>query len=303
MSDTLPPPFGAAPPEYQLPTATTLGPVSLQVANLARSLSYYSDVIGLRIASQRESTAVLTAHDDDEPLITLHELQSAEPVPPRGRLGLFHVAILLPDRAALGRLLSHLAARNEVVGMSDHLVSEALYLTDPDGLGLEVYTDRPFDAWRTSQQQLAMASDPLDVPSVIAAGDGRPWTGAPSGTRIGHVHLHVGSLSEAEEFFHRVIGFNKTVWSFPGALFLAAGRYHHHLGTNTWARGAEPARSDEARLLEWTVVVPTVADVQALARSCERHGVPVVAATDAHDGIVVHDPWGTAMRVRSQSHA
>jgi catechol 2,3-dioxygenase len=129
----------------------------------------------------------------------------------RGAFGLFHFAILLPDRAALGRFASHLASLDQRVGMADHLVSEALYLWDPDGLGIEVYADRPRHTWRHQDRELAMTTDPLDIESVIAAGGGEKWIGAPRGTTTGHVHLHVGNLEQAEGFYHRALGLDKTV--------------------------------------------------------------------------------------------
>jgi NAD+-dependent protein deacetylase sirtuin 4 len=154
----------------------------------------------------------------------------------RGRGGLYHFAILLPDRAALGRLVAHLAREGVRVGAADHLVSEALYLQDPDGLGIEVYADRPRSEWRHRDRQLLMATDPLDLPELARSAGAEPWTGAPAGTRLGHVHLHVGDIHRAAEFYHAALGFDRMVWSYPGALFLAAGGYHHHLGVNTWAR-------------------------------------------------------------------
>jgi len=295
---TLPTAYGVPPRDYRAPDRTTLGAVRLQVADLARSVAYYRDVIGLRLLSQTESRATLGPHGEERAVIQLHEQPGAAPVPPRGRLGLFHVAILLPDRAALGRFLAHLTARGEQVGMSDHFVSEALYLTDPDGLGLEVYADRPRTSWRVSGAQLEMATLPLDARDVIAAGDGEPWTGAPAGTRVGHVHLHVGNLARAAEFYHVGLGFDKMVWEYPGALFLAAGGYHHHIGTNTWARGAQPAGSTDAKLLEWQILFPEDADVRALAEHLHAQGIDVVC----EDGdLLVNDPWGTRVRVTSDS--
>lgn len=287
--------YGIAPPGYRLPDATRLGAVHLQVGNLGRSVAYYSDVIGLRVINAEQGIAHMGAQGDDRVLIVLHELVGAKPVPRRGRLGLFHVAILLPDRASLGRFLAHLAERGEQPGMSDHVVSEAIYLTDPDGLGLEIYADRPRAEWKAQpDRQIAMGTTPLDVRAVIAAGQGVEWTGAPSGTAIGHVHLHVGSLSGAERFYHNALGFDKIVWGYPGALFLAAGGYHHHLGTNTWANDAESAHADEARLLEWTIELPSVSDVSALAASLKTHGIAVEA--QGRD-IVLRDPWNTSVRV------
>ena len=295
--------YGIAPDGYRLPDETRLGPVHLQIADLDRSVDYYRDVIGLTVQQRSAVKAELGApsavpHGDGttDALVVLHERRGATPVSSRGRLGLFHVAILLPDRAALGRFLAHLAARNEHAGMSDHLVSEAIYLTDPDGHGIEVYADRPRETWRAVDRQLAMATEPLDVRSVLTAGAGLPFTGVPQGTVIGHVHLHVGDLNAASTFYHDVLGFDKMVWQYPGALFLAAGGYHHHLGTNTWARGASAPTPDEAQLLEWTIVVPTHSDVETLRASAAS-----IAAAQQGDDLVLRDPWGTTVRVRASS--
>jgi len=287
-------PYGVAPPHYRLPDATRLGAAHLQVADAARSVAYYCDVIGLHLIHEAGGIVTMGAADG-RPLLVLHEQAGAHPVPPRGRLGLFHVAILLPDRASLGRFLAHLAERGERPGMSDHLVSEAIYLTDPDGLGLEIYADRPRSTWRAEGRQLVMSTEPLDVRAVLAAGGEEPFRGVPAGTTIGHVHLHVGDLPWASRFYHDGLGFDRVVWQYPGALFLSAGGYHHHLGTNTWARNAEPAKDDEARLLEWTIEVPSVQDIAAIANSVAMQGAAVHA--DGND-LVVRDPWGTAVRVR-----
>lgn len=297
-SPTSPQPYGMASAGYRLPDATRLGAVHLQVADLGRSVAYYSDVIGLRVVHAVSGVAELAAYDDDRRLVVLHERRGAAPVPPQGRLGLFHVAILLPDRPSLGRFLAHLAEIGEAPGMSDHYVSEAIYLTDPDGLGLEIYVDRPRVQWAHQQRQLSMATVALDVRAVIAAGDGAAWHGAPAGTSIGHVHLHVGDLAGASAFYHEMLGMDRMVWEYPGALFLAAGGYHHHVGTNTWARHAESARADEAHLMEWTIEVPVLADVEAVAASAVAHHVSVVRDGAA---IVLRDPWGTTVRIRADS--
>jgi len=223
----------------------------------------------------------------------LRERRGARPVPRRGAFGLYHFAILLPDRAALGRFAAHLSRLAVPVGMADHLVSEALYLTDPDGLGIELYADRPRSTWRYRGQELLMTSDPLDIASVIAVGGHVPWDGMPAGTTMGHMHLHVGNLMEAEAFYHSALGFDKMVWSYPGALFLSANGYHHHLGTNTWSPGPS-AREDEARLLEWHPVVPTCEDVRSIA---ERVRVAGYTVTDAAESVLLTDPWGTVVRV------
>jgi catechol 2,3-dioxygenase len=290
------PGYGIAPPGFRLPDETRLGPVRLQVADLSRSLAYYEQVLGLRVLERDADTATLGAEGGGAPLLELRRRAGARPVPRRGRLGLYHFAILLPDRAALGRFLRHLGETGERAGMSDHLVSEAIYLTDPDGLGIEVYADRPRRTWRHDGRQLAMATEPLDVEDVLRAGGTERWTGMPAGTLIGHVHLFVGDLERAAAFYHEGLGLDKTVWSYPGALFLSAGGYHHHLGTNTWAAGAAPAGPEDARLLEWELVVPAEADAAGALRSLAAAGA---AVEPAGGGGLVRDPWGTALRIRA----
>ena len=285
-----------SPASHRLPAALRLGAVHLQVADLGRSLEYYERVLGLGAVARTHDRATLAPHGGDAPLIELHERAGAVPVPRRGRLGLYHFAILVPDRGALGRLVRHLGSLGIHAGMSDHLVSEAIYLTDPDGLGIEVYADRPRSEWRYERDQIAMATIPLDVEGVLAAAGDAPWHGLPAGTVIGHVHLFVGDLERANAFYHQALGFDRTVWSYPGALFLSAGGYHHHLGTNTWAAGAAPAGEDDARLLEWQIMLPSEGDVGEVLDRLERAGVPV---TRQESGGLVRDPWGTAVRVRA----
>jgi catechol 2,3-dioxygenase len=257
-------------------------------------VEYYERVIGLRPIETTRSRAVLGAEHDDTPIVELIERPGATPVPRRGRLGLFHFAILLPDRGALGRFVTHLGEIGEYAGMSDHRVSEAIYLSDPDGLGIEVYADRPRDSWRIEQGMLAMTTEPLDVQGLVEAARGERWTGAPPGTRIGHVHLHVGDLAVAASFFHEGLGLDKVTLRYPGALFMSAGGYHHHLGTNTWAAGAARPNDGDARLLEWTVQLPHHEDVDAAARSLISRGYVV---DREGDDAVITDPWGTRMRV------
>ena len=280
-------------PAFRLPDAAHVGGVRLQVSDLPRSVEYYEQVIGLRVQARAEDSVALSAAGE-RPLVTLHTRPGVTPAR-RGAFGLYHFAILLPDRAALGRFAAHLAALGVRVGMADHLVSEALYLWDPDGLGIEVYADRPRHTWQHHGQEIAMTTDPLDIDSVIAAGGGITWTGAPGGTRMGHVHLHVGDLDTAEAFYHRAVGFDKTVWSYPGALFMSAGGYHHHLGTNVWSPGPAPS-ADQAQLLEWDLAVPSARDVEGAAESIRagRYASEVMG-----DTVVTGDPWGTRLRIRT----
>ncbi len=290
-------PFAVGPPVYQLPSEIRLGPVRLQISDLSRSIEYYERVIGFHAIEKSSATAILGAHDEDIPLIELRERRGVTPVPRRGRLGLYHFAILLPDRASLGRFVAHLSQLGERAGMADHLVSEALYLSDPDGLGIEVYADRPRSEWRMQGRSLAMATLPLDVEDLARAGARGTWIGAPKGTRMGHVHLSVSNLEQAASFYHIGLGLDKIALEFPGALFMSAGGYHHHLGTNTWAAGAEVVTDADARLLEWTVVLPSAKDVGEATQSMRAAGFGV--RQDGDDAVST-DPWGTGIRLTVQ---
>jgi catechol 2,3-dioxygenase len=288
--------YGEAPSRYRLPAATSLGPVRLRIADLQRSLAFYQGTLGLRLLDGDGGTATLGSYGDRNPLVVLEEHRGARPVPPRGRLGLFHYAILLPDRPSLGRFVRHLGDIGAHAGAGDHLVSEAIYLHDPDGLGIEVYADRPRSMWRRVGRQLMMATDPVDMSGLVReAGDTR-WTGMPAGTVMGHVHLHVGDLRTASAFYSAALGFDRMVWQYPGALFLAAGGYHHHLGTNTWAgAGAAPPGADDAQLLEWTIRLPDARDLDAAAQSIAAAGF---AAERQRDGaLATRDAWGTGLRL------
>ncbi|HEY0811287.1 MAG TPA: VOC family protein, partial [Longimicrobiales bacterium] len=181
-------------------------------------------------------------------------------------------------------------------GASDHLVSEALYLSDPDGLGIEIYRDRQRSEWNVAGRQLSMATEPLDFDAVLAAGGGAAWSGMPSGTTIGHVHLHVGDIEDAKAFYHDAVGLDLVVWSYPGALFLSAGGYHHHLGTNTWAGPrATPPEPDEPQLLRWQLVLPAATDVANAASHIA--GKDYGVTPEEPGGSIALDPWGTAVQL------
>ncbi|MEA3244673.1 MAG: VOC family protein [Gemmatimonadota bacterium] len=280
----------------RLSDAAHVGAVRLQVGNLARSLEFYRGLLGFTLLSSDESRAALGAPGSRRALVELVEQQGAKPVRPHSRLGLYHFAVLVPDRPALGRALLHLHRNRVALGMADHLVSEALYLSDPDGLGIEIYRDRPREEWRREGGGVAMATDRLDVEGVAAAAAGAGWTEMPAGTVIGHVHLHVGELAAAEEFYSRAVGFDVVTRAYPGALFLSAGGYHHHLGVNTWARGAPTPAPDEAQLLHWELVAGDTAEVGSLRSRLESAAAAILPGGDDR-GFTVRDPSGTAMRV------
>jgi catechol 2,3-dioxygenase len=283
----------------RLPDGTHVGAVHLQIADLQRSVEYYTHALGLEVLERADGRALMGVASTGRVVAELTEKRGISPAPSAGRFGLFHFAILVPDRAALGRFAARVVGGNLLTGMADHAVSEALYLTDPDGLGIEVYADRPRHTWRYRGDELYMTTEPLDLGDVIAAGEGRYWERAPAGTVIGHVHLHVGNLAEAERFYHAALGLDKTVWSYPGALFLSAGGYHHHLGTNIWSPGPSPT-DDEAQLLGWELVIPTSDDAEAASHRVTAAGY---AATRDTTGWHIADPWGTRLRIVQEQEA
>ena len=297
----LPGSYGEPPQGFRLPDGTRLGRVRLQVADLTRSLAFYEDVLGLRQIDRDGARALLASHGNT-PLVELRERRGARPAPRRGCLGLYHFAILLPDRPSLGRFIRHLGELGIRAGTGDHLVSESFYLQDPDNLGIEVYADRPRSTWRRVGRELMMATDPVDIDGLLQAPGDTTWNGTPAGTTIGHVHLHVGDLAGAAAFYSEAIGFDRMVWSYPGALFLAASGYHHHLGTNTWAgSGAAPPAAEDARLLDWTIELPDPAGISGVAASLTTGGYSTEweAEDSRHEPeLVTRDPWGTQLRLR-----
>jgi len=247
-----------------LPPDAHIGRVDLTVRDLDASVAFYRDVLEFRAISHDDGEAALTA-DGSGTLIALHGRRDAV-AKPRRSTGLFHFAILVPTRAALGRSLRRLIdTRWQLSGAADHLVSEALYLNDPDGLGIEIYRDRPREDWSTVAGQIAMATDPLDLEDVASEpGADTPWTGLEPATVIGHVHLHVAALEGAEQFYCGRVGFAPTVRGYPGALFVSAGGYHHHLGLNTWVgEGAPPPPENAVGLRSFTVRAQSLASEDA----------------------------------------
>jgi catechol 2,3-dioxygenase len=272
---------------------TQLGIVALTVKDLTRSRDFYQDVLGFEVLKEDKGEAVLGA--GGTPLLLLHEEPNAGPAPTNvtGLTGLYHFAILVPTRADLARSLLHLVESGyPLPGASDHLVSEALYLSDPDNNGIEIYRDRPRDQWPSKNGQLQMASDPLDLRALIteAQADTRPWEGLAAGTRLGHMHLQVADIPQARDFYHGVLGFDIMFdLERMGALFLSAGGYHHHLGMNTWhSRGGRPAPEGHAGLRYFTVHLP---NEEALAQVLARLDAAGVPYRQESGGVVVDDPW------------
>ncbi|WP_027409853.1 VOC family protein [Anoxybacteroides tepidamans] len=262
--------------KYQIHPQAEIGHIHLIVTKLDRSLRFYTEVIGFQVLEQEEKRAVLTT-DGTTPLVVLEEKEEAVRKPPR-TTGLYHFAILVPDRASLARALLHLLqTRYPLHGASDHQFSEAVYLADPDGNGIEIYADRPRDEWeKTERGEYKGTTVPLDVEGLLAEAGGVPWMGLPAETKIGHVHLHVADLQEAEKFYHQGLGFEIAIRMGNHALFVGAGGYHHHIGLNTWAGVGAPQPPDNAVGLHmFSINLPNEEELAKIIERLEGIGVSV----------------------------
>ena len=267
----------------------SLGAVALRVSKTARTGEWLERVLGLtRLEQTRWGSR------EGATLVKLREVPGARPMPSGGRLGIYHYALRLPTRADLARFLLHLEAIQEPFGASDHLVSEALYLTDPDGITVEVYADRPRSEWTYQGRDIVAAIDPLDRPALVASAGSERWAGFPAGGDMGHLHFFVGDLAAAERFYVDALGFEPASRLLRGALFVAAGGYHHHLGLNIWAAGQPVAGPEDAGLDDWELVLPAPPEAEALATRARAAGVEVEREEGA---LLLTDPWRLRARV------
>ena len=269
-----------------------MGPVELTVSDLARSLDYYRRAIGLGVREQENGRAALGG---DSELLVLHEVPGAQPAP--RNTGLFHFALLVPERRDLAAWLAH-AIREQVAmtGVSDHFVSEALYLRDPDGHGIEIYADRPRELWEG--QVARMTTEPLDLENLLGELDDpeqEPFESLPAGTAMGHVHLQVADIPETLSFYRDVLGFDEMATLGSQATFLSAGGYHHHVGANTWASaGASPPPDGTASLRRVTIVLP---DAESRGEVVRRIAETGQEPEDTSEGPVVQDPSGNRLLI------
>ncbi len=282
-------------------TTTTLHPeieiglVQIRVSNLERSLAFYQNVVGLSVLQQSGREAEMTA-DGQNVLLILREIENAKVLRRNSVAGLYHFAILVPDRPSLGLVLRNLINSGIEVGQGDHLVSEALYIQDPDNNGIEIYRDRPKDTWKhDAVGHVVMTTDPVDVDGLLAASEGLQWNGLPAGTIIGHVHFHVGDLGKAKEFYIDLLGFELTAHYGDAAMFISAGGYHHHIGLNVWAgQGAPAAPTDAAGIDYFTLLLPNEEERTAVVKRVRGAGYTVVE----ENGVpAFKDPWNIGIKL------
>jgi catechol 2,3-dioxygenase len=276
----------------EIASDTTVGAVDLIVADLERSLVYYGTAVGLAVIEREAGRAHIGV--DDRVLLVLEEQRGARRV--TGHTGLYHFALLVPQRVDLARWLAHaVRERVRLVGLADHFVSEALYLSDPDGHGIEIYWDRPRDVWE-GQVAARMTTEPLDATDLLGQLDDparEPFEALPAGTVMGHVHLKVADVSDAVAFYQDVLGLGLMARLGSRAAFFGAGGYHHHIGANTWeSAGATAPPADATRLQHLTIVMPDDAAREAVRARLEAAGA---ATHDTERGPLCHDPSGNAI--------
>ena len=266
--------------------ATRIGLVKLSVGDLARSLTYYQQHIGLAVLDRRDNSATLGV--GATPLLHLHEVPGARIV--RRATGLYHFALRVPSRRDLASVSQHLfESETPIGGASDHHVSEALYLSDPDGHGIEIYRDRPRSEWYDANGVFTMNTTRLDIEGVLGelGADPPAWNGMPGGTDMGHIHLQVADVIAAERFYVDVLGLERMA-TYPSASFVSAGGYHHHIGLNSWAGVGVPAPPEgAARLLSYELCLPTTDALNAVMDRVRAADVP---HTEQAEGWAVRDP-------------
>ena len=273
---------------------TFVGHVKIKVENLQRSLFFYQDVLGFDILEQTASTVKLTS-DGKTSILSLEQPENV--IAKKGRTtGLYHFAILLPKRSDLANIVVHLVDKGIKFGSSDHLVSEALYLDDPDGNGIEIYIDRDPAVWSWKGEEVAMTVDPLDFKNLLTTVvPGTTWNGMPAETVMGHIHLHVSELKKTEEFYVKGLGFDVVNRYGGQALFISAGKYHHHIGLNTWnGVGAPTPAKNSVGLDSFTLILENEEARNQVVSNLRQLGANV---TEENNTIVTHDPSGNQIEL------
>ncbi|MGG2072336.1 VOC family protein [Lysinibacillus irui] len=267
--------------------------VELKVSDLQRSLTYYQDVIGFKVLQQESHKATLTA-DGRTALLTIVQPETVEEKQ-RMTTGLYHFALLLPTRRDLANIITHFHEKGVYLGASDHAVSEALYLNDPDHNGIEVYVDRPESEWTWYVDQVHMVTEPLNIQSILEEGNGN-WSGLPEGTVMGHIHLSVSNLAETEQFYTNGLGYDIVSRYGTQALFISTGRYHHHIGLNTWhSENAPKLGENQVGLKTFSLRLDNEEQASSMKANLRAMGAPVI---DIDGGFQTEDPSGNVVLLK-----
>ncbi|SNZ03660.1 catechol 2,3-dioxygenase [Terribacillus aidingensis] len=280
---------------YQQPPQTYVGQVKLRVTDLNRSIDYYTKVIGLQVMEEENGKAALGSGTDI--LLYLEEGKDLKQKPDR-HAGLYHFALLLPSRKNLADVVKFYVLHRVAFGASDHGVSEAIYLNDPDGNGIEIYADKTDTSWKWVNGEIQMTTDPLDGEDLLKESSDAEWTGLPAGTVIGHIHLYVRHIGEAAAFYNNVLGFETVVSSYPGALFVSTGRYHHHIGLNTWHGSNAPSISIDEAGMDWFTIVYPNEDTRRIA--IEKAKAAGLEVKQEHNRYSLQDPVGSTVKLTVQ---
>lgn len=273
----------------KIPDNTKIQSVDIRVNDLGRTLDFYNEFIGLKVIETAGNSVFLSATGESPYILGLHGDKDAVKEP-RGTTGLFHTAIRLPSRKELARVFLRLFERKvKFQGFSDHIVSEAIYLADPEGNGVELYADRPMEEWRYRMGQVEMDTLPLNLNTITDELDDRDvWNGIHEDTDIGHIHLNVSDLYKAQEVYSMVLGFNITNSTYQGALFFGAGGYHHHIGSNIWSsKNGKPAAENSAGLTGFTIKMPDKKYLETVKTRAEEAGVKIIPGTE--NGLTILD--------------
>ncbi|TDL30910.1 VOC family protein [Jeotgalibacillus sp. S-D1] len=273
--------------------AIFVGEAAIRVQDLKRSTKFYKEILGFNVLAETERSVCFTA-DGKKPLLTIEQPDGIKPKE-QNTTGLYHFALLLPERAHLAALVKHFADNGVRFGSSDHLVSEALYLNDPDGNGIEVYTDRSSSKWSWENGNVLMAVDPLDFEALLEDRKGE-WNGLPEETVMGHIHLHVSELQKTEEFYVKGLGFDVVSRFGNQALFLSVENYHHHIGLNTWnGVGAPKPQKNTAGLSWFSLVFPTEEKRNEIISQIKLFGGEV---SEDNNGFTTEDPSGNKIKLK-----
>ncbi len=269
--------------KYHIPTGTKIGSIELAVNNLDSMTDFYTSSLGLNLIKQNNKSYSFGSSGSDRELLILNERKDLK-APVANAPGLFHFALLVPSRKELAKVLLNLYKRNEKFdGFANHGVSEAIYLKDPESNGIEIYSDTQSELWKWSGDKIQMVTEPLNIDSLLSIiNSDEKFGGLHSETRIGHVHLKISSVDKAKKFYNESAGFKITRSDYPGALFLAAGNYHHHIGANTWrSKNAPACDADTLGLQKFSVVLPDLLSLKEISFRLLKDDRPVISQTDS----------------------